>query len=392
MLSRLQASIEHWLQRPQLSQAIFRGEGFALGTQKGHVRDSNQDRVALVRASFRRASSEDFVLGVLCDGMGGMHHGERCAELAVASFITGVLGSNSSELGLAMAEAAEFANDDIYEEFLGAGGTTLSAIAICRSGITAVNIGDSRSYTIRANGILSQESRDDTLSSQLAAIGEASKDAKSDLLQYIGMGPDLIPNIYRINLSLSDPISGVLLTSDGAHSIPGLAEIARHAGTPRELLERILATSLWVGGRDNASSIAISLKALNSGSNQRFGYLEITGPFGAVELPTEWIADLPRRFRPKPYRDESAISFEPSFDNGKNRHLSFEKSLTDSAMPQKERRRKLRSNPKSSPKDKVLKDNPSSSLIIDLDPRPSSIDQSLEVQRRTSTPPTKRKK
>lgn len=189
-----------------------------------------------------------------------------------------------------MIEAAEFANAIVFDEFQGSGGTTLSAVAIDSEGYAfGINVGDSRIYTIRNNNHLVQESRDDTVSSQLAALGEPSEHAKSELIQFLGMGPDLLPNPLKLG-SEADNL-GLLLTSDGAHSIPGLVELTRYAQTPRELVDRILAVSMWVGGRDNASVLALSLRGLLQQRVRSDEVLEFTDSFGTLELPSEWARD-----------------------------------------------------------------------------------------------------
>lgn len=293
MQSRLQTSLARWLSR-QPSGGVFRGDGFSLGTQKGPVRGENQDRVAVAKF-FPHDSSQEFLLGILSDGMGGMQAGARCAELVVSTFMSAVLGRFHIGIPRAMLEAAELANQAVFSEFRGDGGATLSAIAVHGDVVCAVNVGDSRIYSLRANNTIVQESQDDTVSSRLAALGEASENARAELLQYIGMGPDLSPHLLT-GLG-AEHIRGILLTSDGAHSVAQavLSGIAVNAQFPRDLIDRLLSVSLWLGGKDNATALALTFQRRQQQQVLKGHVLKealvVFGPAGEREFPLEYLCD-----------------------------------------------------------------------------------------------------
>ena len=78
---QLQNSVKSWFMRRTNDSAVRRvGElPVAIGTDKGRVRSENQDRAGVLRT--QDDLGQTFIVGVLCDGMGGMAAGEECASL-----------------------------------------------------------------------------------------------------------------------------------------------------------------------------------------------------------------------------------------------------------------------------------------------------------------------
>jgi serine/threonine protein phosphatase PrpC len=203
-------------------------------------------------------------LGVICDGMGGMAEGGRCAEIAISTFVAHVLTSKPfiSPAQL-VSEAAANANATVYDLFKGQGGSTLSAFLMADRFLVTINVGDSRIYAVLENGTVEQLSVDDTVSGRLALLGtpaEPHPRLHNELLQFIGFGSDLMPHVKEWP---TDPfLRSVILATDGAYrpSAPVLESLIKHANTTRIVVEHINNVASWLGGEDNITCLAASVK------------------------------------------------------------------------------------------------------------------------------------
>jgi serine/threonine protein phosphatase PrpC len=308
---------------------------FALGTQTGSRRNENQDRAVFARLSTPKR--EPFELAVVCDGIGGLKGGEQGAEIAVAAFVSAVFShqANSSVDQLLLSAARE-ANARVHSALLGRGGTTLSAFLLRGKRAFACNIGDGRVYTVDADGILTQATTDDTMKGRLDALGVARDSSAFEherLVQYIGMGEDLQPQIVPIDI---DRTHAVLLASDGAYrpSLPLLAELFRAGSSPDDLVHRLLAISSWTGGNDNATVVAVALphtRPIEVGIPHH-GALEVWGPRAQVEFlsvpvatatvsPSESLKRTGRTKRPRGRRDEQLTIVAPPIHASTDEHV-----------------------------------------------------------------------
>jgi hypothetical protein len=97
------------------------------------------------------------------------------------------------------------------------------------------------------------------------------------LIQYVGMGKDLEPHHLQLK-----PISETklfLLTSDGVHNMPKdtFQQLITNAENVSAVVERLITHSEWIGGRDNATVVAIS-------TSTGFGVSKIDSTPGMVEI------------------------------------------------------------------------------------------------------------
>ncbi|MCV5289822.1 hypothetical protein OFB97_31280, partial [Escherichia coli] len=85
------------------------------------------------------------------------------ASLTVSSFFTEIIKHSGLPIRQCLEIAVLKANESVLKVYNGNGGATLSALAVDDSdNITAINVGDSRIYSINAEHI-KQISEDDTL-------------------------------------------------------------------------------------------------------------------------------------------------------------------------------------------------------------------------------------
>ncbi len=255
-------NIAKWLARPlkPISLTEVPDPVATVGTTIGDVRPENQDRAVVARFTSVRRPKESFLCFALCDGMGGMADGARCAEIALASFLIRLTHGLRETSSKTVRTAALAANAEVYRQYRERGGTTLVAIVFFPGSEAAVSVGDSRIYAANARKELKQISIDDTIAGELDKLNgvRASRSRwdtfASQLAQFIGIGEGMEPRLY--------PVSGdvtYLLTSDGIHSMSHdtLEQIVAAGGTSQVIVSRLLQVSRWCGGSDNASVICI---------------------------------------------------------------------------------------------------------------------------------------
>ena len=287
--------IDAWLGRRVKDQSVNEFDSLAacVGTTLGNVRGENQDRALIVRFTSERPL-RSFLLFSVCDGLGGMLDGARCARLALAEIVSALVHYDGPDSKVRLLRAVASANTLVTNEYHGRGGTTLSAVLVAPNGQAwGTNVGDSRIYQYTPNLECKQISVDDTIAGQIQHLRglrsiEIDRTHFSDhLTQYIGIGEELEPHSFEIDISTLE--SHYLLTSDGAHGplSSALIGVATHAPSSTELVQRILHFSKWTGGYDNASIVAfgpIPKTALSVERPLHRDLIELWDPYSKLEL------------------------------------------------------------------------------------------------------------
>ena len=132
----------------------------------------------------QRANQEDAIaqwndqLFVLCDGMGGHEKGEVASQTVCQSLTLWFernVNPNEPFTDDQLRDALEYAYqqlDRFADDSPKPMGTTLALLYICRNGVTAAHIGDSRIYHIRPDVGVLYQSRDHSLVFDLFQAGE----------------------------------------------------------------------------------------------------------------------------------------------------------------------------------------------------------------------------
>jgi len=281
----IKLQIQDWLCRKTASVGVREVLGFplAVASDIGNVRAENQDKAVILRAQV--SSNKFFLVGILCDGMGGMEEGADCASLAVASFISSCIRNRNLQIKDRLLQGVELANQEVYNKYNGDGGATLTAFILdSDEQFEAINVGDSRIYVGQRNS-LSQVSVDDTIAGQLNQQSPASQ-LSNKLLQFVGIGGDIEPHL--LDMPSLHSVEKVLLTSDGIHYIDEstLQSISMQKVTSLELSKRLIHVAKWCGGHDNSTIIALSDLAslFNSPENVRTGTVQLWDAFGDVQF------------------------------------------------------------------------------------------------------------
>ena len=246
----------------------------AVCCETGRRRRGNEDNFYLNGASKKledmnrtvlwQVDSQLGALFAVCDGLGGMEHGELAATLAVTALgaVAPRLLARPADSNLACACLCEISRQArIQAKQLGSGmGATLVAALIRPGGLELYNLGDSRGYLL-LNGVLRQFSRDHTTEQSFRDMGlPPPPPGHSGLTQYLGMDEEeYAVEPYHIHADFP-PKSRLLLCSDGLTSMVDDAHIsALLLDTPdAPLAARALAdAALDAGGKDNITALVV---------------------------------------------------------------------------------------------------------------------------------------
>ncbi len=267
----------------------------AWASTRGTSRQDNQDRLIV------GLGPSGLAFAVLADGMGGLKEGARAAALAVAATAAHCAVNADLALDRLLDGALRFANDEVFRVFRGDGGATIVAAAWMDRACCIAHAGDARGYCITGTDSpqIKQLTVDDTLDAQLAKLGrrhESEPELHRGLVQFIGVGADLVPHVDRV----PDGSRGLLLTTDGVHSIPAtvLEWIARGAEQLQSLPERLVLASEWHGGRDNGTAIVVGFQSGARG--EPIGAADFWVAGERVVVPVTTTPQAPARLEPKP--------------------------------------------------------------------------------------------
>src|SRR5919107_871007 len=230
-------------------------------TDKGCVREINEDSGLMVRPSDPAKLAAKGTLLVVADGMGGHSAGEVASQMA-ADVVTRLYYELPSEPGAALKTAVEEANRQIHEAAAADAakhgmGTTCTALALCGATAYAAHVGDSRLYMLRG-GQLYQLSEDHSAVNEMVKLGIITKEQarthedKNVILRALGTTPN-------VEVSVLDPFAvregdRYLLCSDGLHDLVlenEIASVLTESADIHAAGERLIAMAKERGGHDN---------------------------------------------------------------------------------------------------------------------------------------------
>lgn len=232
--------------------------GFTDQRHSGHV---NQDRIAVAYSTGLRPAS-NWLLALVCDGVGGSSHGESAASTAIAAIALEVATLRSlADPTEALRRALHHSHLHTAAAFQSKSSTTAVALLVTETGAALGWVGDSRGYEI-ASGEATLLTTDDTLAAATARANpsfkfELNEEYGDRLSQAIGGMAPVHANV--IAWRPSSDAAMCLLCTDGIWkptevALPALVS-ACHQGP--ELMRRLLLVSDWMGGMDNASAVLV---------------------------------------------------------------------------------------------------------------------------------------
>lgn len=237
-------------------------------TDVGNVRSQNQDAFRIDRIS------DQALLAVVCDGMGGAKSGNVASRLAGEVFAEEVLRSFREEATLQETEqmlraAAKLANISVYEhsqiseEYSGMG-TTLVACLIYEKGTLILNIGDSRAYYVDADGIR-RVTTDHSLVEMMVLRGELTPEEakvhprRNLITRAVGTTGSVTPDLFSLQPQRGDCL---LLCSDGLSNLISEQEIlfeVAHGARKDDCCQRLVEIAKERGAPDNVTALLVAV-------------------------------------------------------------------------------------------------------------------------------------
>jgi protein phosphatase len=214
-------------------------------------------------------------LAVLCDGMGGMEHGDVASQTAVRAILDAYAKKLPTEsIPAALERAARKANEHVIAAALNLGlkegvGTTLVAAVLHDGYLYFVSVGDSAIYHVRGSDLhmVNRPHVFANLLDQAADRGQISRSEaaqhpeRESLTSFIG-----IHDLHEIDLNTEPwPVAAgetILLASDGLFKTLDTAEILECLnGHPQSWPQNLVSRTLGRRrpGQDNVSVVSITL-------------------------------------------------------------------------------------------------------------------------------------
>jgi serine/threonine protein phosphatase PrpC len=239
------------------------------------ARHYQQDSIGLADPDDRAFLAHGGFLAVLCDGMGGMEHGDVASQTAVRATLAAYARKLPTEsIPAALERAARAANEQVIAAALALGlkegvGTTLVAAVLHDGYLYFVSVGDSAIYHVRGGDIhlLNHPHVFANLLDQAAARGQISRSEaaqhpeRESLTSFIG-----IHDLHEIDLNTEPwPVAAgetILLASDGLFKTLEPAEIRECLrGHPQSWPQALVSRTLERRrpGQDNVSVVSVTL-------------------------------------------------------------------------------------------------------------------------------------
>lgn len=285
--SFIQRKLYNWLRRETGSSGVRKVASLqgAIASEIGNVRSDNQDKAIAFKGA--DAQGREYAVAVVADGIGGMNDGAACAALTIASFTSAICAlsqANSSSPMARMKQAANSANEAVYRDYLGRGGSTLVAV-LFSSGMPPiwVSAGDSRIY-LHSGKSLKLLTTDDTIAGQLNKSGTVPAE-HSKILQFVGMGKDLEPHVGDVREAHEGQL---ILTTDGVHYLEKGSEwfksIIQNAPDAGATAKRLVEVAKWCGGPDNATLACVGFPFQPSERQAIGDGIQIWDAFGELDI------------------------------------------------------------------------------------------------------------
>ena len=237
-------------------------------TDTGNVREQNQDAYRIERLS------DNALLAVVCDGMGGARSGNVASRLASEVFSEEIKRSFSAEHtpqeaermlrgAASLANIAVFEQSQLSEEYSGMG-TTLVAVLLYERASLVLNIGDSRAYHINADGV-SCVTTDHSVVELMVQRGELTPEqaknhpSKNLITRAVGTGRQVFADVFHVSAARGDCF---LLCSDGLSNLMADQEIlfeVIHGARKDDCCQRLLEIAKERGAPDNVTAVLIAL-------------------------------------------------------------------------------------------------------------------------------------
>jgi protein phosphatase len=249
-------------------------------THPGRRRTNNEDSLETLNFT-RQVGSLTVPIGVyvVADGVGGQAAGEVASETArrtVTQWIARALRDPLAETGIIydtpgalLAGAIEAANRVVFQTRTAQQsnmGTTVTAALVIADQAYVGNVGDSRTYLLRA-GRLRQITADHSFTANLVSAGAITPEQarthpqRTILLRALGEQPAVEVDVFAERLAPGDRL---VLCSDGLWEMVGdeaIATTLAGVAEPQAACEALVAAANEAGGYDNVSVVVVAVDA-----------------------------------------------------------------------------------------------------------------------------------
>jgi len=229
---------------------------WATATHKGMVRDNNEDSVFPTSSG----DSDDGVILIVADGMGGHVAGEVASRIAINAAASSSADPSDRVAAGNRAIREEVARDPSLEGM----GTTMTLLSIENGVATFGHVGDSRAYLLR-DGDLRQITEDHTVAAEYVSQGQLSaEEAASHPQRHMltrTLGLTRFVNVDEIEIELV-PGDRLLLCSDGLTEMvrDGLISETLGDGAPDEVAWKLIELANEAGGVDNITVVVVTVE------------------------------------------------------------------------------------------------------------------------------------
>lgn len=250
----------------------------------GKRRSENQDAYAT------RRFSDQAVLAVVCDGMGGANGGKVASEVALSAFvehavrqlndkfsspaqIDAICEEDQAIINSILTTSVDAANEAVYSQArrdprLAGMGTTLVSLFMTGNLGFIVNVGDSRLYRI-GHSHMAQVTRDHSYVQMMVETGSMTREEaavhpqRNVITRAVGVDPRVNAETFFVRAEESESF---LLCSDGLHDSMTNEEIyatvwgsdSIHLLEEEIKVRRLLELANKHGGRDNITVILLT--------------------------------------------------------------------------------------------------------------------------------------
>lgn len=234
-------------------------------TDQGVIRKENQDACGVQRCG-------EYILAVVCDGMGGAKAGAVASAMARDIFLHTLEqhlqpGMSSDALSEAACAAAKYANGALFDrscedDACRGMGTTMVAAICTGARCVILNVGDSRAYRINAAGIRAV-TRDHSWVQDMLENGDITEEQARNhpnrnlITRALGTEKTVRCDTYALTLEEGDLL---LLCSDGLVNTVSDQEMLYeviHEGQTETCLERLMEIAIDRGAPDNVTMVLL---------------------------------------------------------------------------------------------------------------------------------------
>ncbi|MFO7611041.1 MAG: Stp1/IreP family PP2C-type Ser/Thr phosphatase [Clostridia bacterium] len=236
---------------------------YGVGTDKGIVRDKNEDCHAVIDCR-----NKGYMVFAVADGMGGMDFGDVASKMAVEVLektFGGCPGTGGADPGMnkILGDMFNRINLEIIEKCVevrsvSGMGTTLSLCVLSEGKAYTGHIGDSRVY-VAGKDRIRQLTKDHSYVEELVDCGRITREQaryhpnRNIITRALGLDRDIDVDIFNFEASAGDII---MLCTDGLTNAVEdceILEIVMNTADPAEAVQKLIDKANERGGRDNVT-------------------------------------------------------------------------------------------------------------------------------------------